>query len=128
MSTVKKGRCPKCAAWANACTECRRKRKASAGYGAAAEDSEQLMVTIGDHEQNGNFRYKAWALYRDLVLQRLCWRIVEDKDHFVVFEVTLISVCADLDIEPCLPRLHGSHLSRFHPLVACLWMPHCRVG
>ena len=27
--------------------------------------SIQVVVKIGDHEQNGNFRYKAWAMHRD---------------------------------------------------------------
>ena len=47
----------------------------------------QVQVKIGDHEQNGNFRYKAWVMHRDLVMQRLRWEIVEHHDDLVTFNV-----------------------------------------
>jgi len=47
----------------------------------------QVQVKIGDHEQNGCFRYKAWALHRDIVLQRLRWDVVEQQDDYVTFSV-----------------------------------------
>ena len=47
----------------------------------------QVQVKIGDHEQNGNFRYKAWALHRDLVLSRLRWDLVEQHGQYITFNV-----------------------------------------
>ena len=47
----------------------------------------QVQVKIGDHEQNGNFRYKAWAMHRELVLQRLRWDIVEQMGDYITFNV-----------------------------------------
>ena len=47
----------------------------------------QVQVKIGDHQQNGNFRYKAWAMHRELVLQRLRWDIVEQMGDYITFNV-----------------------------------------
>ena len=51
-------------------------------------DTLQVQVKIGDHEQNGNFRYKAWAMHRDLVMQRLRWDIVEQQGDYITFNVS----------------------------------------
>ena len=51
-------------------------------------DAVQVQVKIGDHEQNGNFRYKAWAMHRDLVMQRLRWDIVEQQGDYITFNVS----------------------------------------
>ena len=48
----------------------------------------QVQVKIGDHEQNGNFRYKAWAMHRDLVMQRLRWDLVEQHGDYITFNVS----------------------------------------
>lgn len=58
----------------------------------------QVQVKIGDHEQNGNFRYKAWAMHRDLVMQRLRWDIVEQHGDYITFNVS--SLCTNSRLAP----------------------------
>jgi len=58
-------------------------------FGTVGEHFVQITAKLGDHEVNGGMRYKAWAHYRERVLERLGgWHLIASGPDFATFSIS----------------------------------------